>query len=114
MGFKAVTHFDHDEPFAALYRDGVEIIVVQAKYGQILSNKKRFGAGYDVYIALKQVEGVDALYAEFKRSGARIESPPTVTRYGCYEFVVQDIDGHRIGIGRIKRSETFFKDMQNC
>jgi hypothetical protein len=33
-----------------------------------------------------------------------------MTPYGCYEFVVEDIDGRLIGIGRIRDQNVFFND----
>jgi len=32
-----------------------------------------------------------------------------MTPYGSYGFVLEDIDGRRIGIGRIKDKSVFFK-----
>ncbi|HEY5118600.1 MAG TPA: VOC family protein [Anaerolineales bacterium] len=110
MGFRIVEHYDKAEPFVTLYRDTVEIIVVQAKFGSVVSNTARYGAGYDAYLDPEDVAGVDALYAELKEKRAVIESSPAMTAYGSYEFVVEDIDGRRIGIGRIKDEGLFFKD----
>jgi catechol 2,3-dioxygenase-like lactoylglutathione lyase family enzyme len=110
LGFRIVEHYDKAEPFATLYRDTVEIVVVQAKFGSVVSNKARYGAGYDAYLDPEDVAGVDALYAELKEKGAVIESSLAMTPYGSYEFVAQDIDGRRIGIGRIKDEGVFFKD----
>jgi catechol 2,3-dioxygenase-like lactoylglutathione lyase family enzyme len=110
LGFRVVEHYDKAEAFAALYRDSVEIIIVQSKFGEVLSNKERYGAGYDVYLAPEGVEGVDALYFELKAKGAKIAQPPTLTPYGSHEFVVEDIDGRLIGIGTIKHREIFFKN----
>ena len=109
LGFRVVEHFDHSEPFAALYRDAVEIIVVQARFGTVMSNQVQFGAGYDAYLDPEDIAGVDGLHAEFTGKGAAVENPPALTAYGSYEFVVRDIDGRRIGIGRIKDDEIFFK-----
>ncbi len=108
LGFRVVQHYENVEKFAALYRDEVEIVVVQAQYGEVLSNRRRYGAGYDAYLDPEEVEGVDPLYAEWKANGARIVSPPAMTPYGSYEFVLEDIDGRLIGVGRIKRKEVFF------
>lgn len=110
LDFRIVEHYDNAEPFASLYRDTVEIIVVQAKFGSVVSNTARYGAGYDAYLDPENVAGVDVLYAELQKKGAVIESPPAMTPYGSYEFVVEDIDGRRIGIGRIKDEGVFFKD----
>jgi uncharacterized glyoxalase superfamily protein PhnB len=110
MGFKIVRHFDGKEKFAALYRDEIEIIVVQSEYGEVQSNQQKYGAGYDIYISPDTVEGVDLIYAELRDRGAKIISAPQMTEYGSYEFVVEDIDGRLIGIGRIKDKERFFKN----
>ena len=110
LGFRAVEHYDKAESFAALYRDAVEIVVVQSKHGQVLSNRERYGAGYDVYLDPENIEDVDTLCAEFKAKGAKIASPPGLTAYGSYEFVLEDIDGRLIGIGRIKDEKAFFRD----
>jgi catechol 2,3-dioxygenase-like lactoylglutathione lyase family enzyme len=108
LGFRVVSHYDHAEPFAALYRDSIEIVVVQAKFGEILPNRTRYGAGYDAYLDPETVEGVDEFYKEWKGKGANIANPPVMTPYGSYEFVIEDIDGRLIGIGRVKNKEAFF------
>jgi catechol 2,3-dioxygenase-like lactoylglutathione lyase family enzyme len=108
FGFKVVEHYEAAEPFAALYRDNVELVVVQARHGQVEPNALRYGAGYDVYLGPEDVEGVDRLFAELDQRGARIVQAPRLTPYGSYEFVVEDVDGRRVGIGRIKDSEVFF------
>jgi catechol 2,3-dioxygenase-like lactoylglutathione lyase family enzyme len=107
LGFRVVDHFDKEEAFAALYRDEIEMIVVQSRFGNVLSNQERYGAGYDAYIDPEDIEDVDILYEEWKGKGAKILNPPALTAYGCYEFVVEDIDGRRIGIGLIKDNAVF-------
>jgi catechol 2,3-dioxygenase-like lactoylglutathione lyase family enzyme len=109
LGFRVVLHYDNAEPFAAMYRDSVEIVVVQAKFGEILPNRTRFGAGYDAYLDPETVEGVDEFYKEWKGKGAKIAIEPFMTPYGSYEFVIEDIDGRLIGVGRIKEKDVFFE-----
>ena len=108
LGFRVVEHFDKQESFAALYRDEIEIIVVQSRFGNVVSNQERFGAGYDAYLDPADLEDVDTLYTEWVQKGAKIITPPCLTPYGCYEFVLEDIDGRRIGVGLIKNSHVFF------
>ncbi|HSL43476.1 MAG TPA: VOC family protein [Anaerolineales bacterium] len=108
LGFRVVSHFDKEEKFAALYRDEIEIIVVQSRYGEVTSNQERYGAGYDAYLDPEKIEDVDVLYSEWKKNGAKMIRSPGLTPYGCYEFVFEDIDGRRIGVGRIKENEVFF------
>lgn len=108
LGFRVVAHFDKEERFAALYRDEIEIVVVQSRFGEVVSNQARYGAGYDAYLDPEDVEDVDALYEEWKEKGVQIIHPPGLTSYGSYEFVFEDIDGRRIGVGRIKHEDVFF------
>jgi uncharacterized glyoxalase superfamily protein PhnB len=110
FGFAVVEHYDKPEPFAALYRDAVEIIVAQAKHGQVVCNRERYGAGYDAYLDPEEIEDVDELHAELAQKGATIVSAPAATAYGTYEFVVRDIDGRLVGIGRIRDRELFFAE----
>ncbi|MGA9762131.1 MAG: VOC family protein [Gaiellaceae bacterium] len=109
LGFDAVEHYESAEPFVALYRDSVEIVVVQAARGQVESNAARYGAGHDVYLDPENLAGVDLLYEELREKGARILAAPAMTAYGSYEFVLEDVDGRRVGIGRIKDEGVFFK-----
>lgn len=109
LGFKFAKHYDKIENFATIYRDSIEIVIVQAKFGEVESNQKRYGEGYDAYIDPDSVEGVDVLYREFSSKDVKIISEPKFTEYGSYEFVIEDIDGRLIGIGRIANNDTFFK-----
>jgi catechol 2,3-dioxygenase-like lactoylglutathione lyase family enzyme len=109
FGFTVVEHYDAEEPFAAIYRDSVEILLVQAKRGEFQPNAVRYGAGFDIYLDPDTVEGVDSTFAELTAKGARIVREPAMTPYGTYEFVVEDVDGRLIGIGRIRERETFFR-----
>lgn len=110
LGFRVVEHFDREEKFAALYRDEIEIVIVQLKCGEVSPNQARYGAGYDAYLDPEKIEDVDALYLEWQEKGARMISPPGLTPYGCYEFVFEDIDGRRIGVGLVRQNEVFFAD----
>jgi len=110
LGFQSAGHYDKAESFATLYRDETEFVIVQAKRGKVESNTQRYGAGYDAYIDTATPEGIDPIYEEFKAKGMKIISEPHKTAYGAYEFVIEDIDGRRIGIGRIHDKTVFFKD----
>lgn len=109
FSFTVVEHYDAEEAFAAIYRDDVEIVLVQAKRGEYQSNAVRYGAGFDIYLDPETVEGVDSMYEELKAKDARIVRERAMTPYGTYEFVVEDVDGRLIGIGRIRDQETFFR-----
>lgn len=109
FGFTVVEHYDAEEPFATIYRDSVEIILVQARRGEVQPNSVRYGAGFDIYLDPDTVEGVDSMYEELKVKGARIVREPVMTAYGSYEFVVEDVDGRLIGVGRIRDRDVFFR-----
>jgi predicted lactoylglutathione lyase len=110
LGFTSAKHYDKDDHFAALYRDDIEIVVVQAQQGTVAPNRQRYGAGYDAYIDPATTEGVDPIYEEFAANGVKVVTPPHMTDYGSYEFVIEDIDGRLIGIGRIADKAVFFAD----
>lgn len=107
-GFKFATHYDKIDNFATIYRDSVEFVIVQSKFGEIQSNTKRYGVGYDAYIDTDTVNGVDEIYEEFVSKDVNVVSKPQKTDYGSYEFVIEDIDGRLIGIGLICNNQTYF------
>src|SRR6056297_639036 len=106
LEFQVVKHYEQEEPFAACYRDDVEIVIVEAKKGEIISNQDRYGAGYDAYLV---PEDVDLFYQEIKDKEVKIVSEPKITSYGSKEFKIEDIDGRIIGIGRVQDYDKFFK-----
>ncbi len=108
LGFKYASHFDKADQFAALYRDSIEIVVVQKQKGTVDSNTKRYGFGFDAYIDPDTLEGVDLLFREFQEKQVKIITEPRITEYGSYEFVFEDIDGRMIGVGLIANKDRFF------
>jgi catechol 2,3-dioxygenase-like lactoylglutathione lyase family enzyme len=107
LAFRAVEKFDAPEPFAALYRDGVEIILVRAESGTVERNRVRYGAGYDAYLAPEDPAQVDAFHAELSGRGVKIVRPPERTAYGSREMVFEDVDGRWIGVGCIEDENAF-------
>ncbi len=110
LGFKSAQHFDKITSFATIYRDEIEFVIVQALKGEIENNLSRYGAGYDAYIDTAEVAGVDEVYQEFLSKGVKILQPPFDSDYGSREFVFEDIDGRRIGVGLIADRDTYFKN----
>jgi predicted lactoylglutathione lyase len=110
LGFYSAKHYDKVENFATLYRDEIEFVIIQAQKGQLESNLQRYGAGYDAYIDPASHEEIELLYNEFLNNGVKILTPPHMTEYGSYEFVFEDIDGRRIGVGRVFNPELYFKN----
>lgn len=110
LGFKYANHFDKIDNFATIYRDAIEIVIVQLKKGRVRSNTEQYGTGYDAYIDTKTVDEVDLLHNEFQLKGVKILIPPHLTDYGSREFTFEDCDGRIIGIGLISDKATFFND----
>jgi hypothetical protein len=54
----------------------------------------------DVYLYVGEL---DKLHADLERRGARIVEPPRVAPHGLREFVVEDLDGHRLAFGEMAR-----------
>jgi catechol 2,3-dioxygenase-like lactoylglutathione lyase family enzyme len=76
LGFKSARHYDKVENFATLYRDEIEFVIVQAKKGEVESNTRRHGVGYDAYIDTAAPEGIAPVYEEFKAKGVKIVTAP--------------------------------------
>lgn len=110
LGFQSAKHYDKKDRFASVYRDSIELIIVQAVSGTVQSNTQRYGAGYDLYINPNSAEGVDVIYQEFVSKGVAIATEPRRTDYGSYEFVAEDIDGRLIGVGLIADRSVYFED----
>jgi len=110
LGFKYAKNFDKKDNFAAVYRDSIEIIIVEKKTGKVESNKEKYGNGYDAYIDTDTLTGINDLFEEFKRNNVKILNEPCMTDYGSFEFVFEDIDGRNIGVGLISDKKVFFKN----
>jgi catechol 2,3-dioxygenase-like lactoylglutathione lyase family enzyme len=107
LGFRVVEHYDKAEKFAATYRDSVEILLVEAQHGEVESNRSRYGAGFDAYLVPDTLDGITEFYKEIVDKGIKIIQPLMYTPYGSMEFALEDIDGHIVGVGRIKDPEVF-------
>lgn len=110
LGFKYAAHFDKIDNFATIYRDSIEIVVVQRKKGTVESNSNRYGAGYDAYIDTDTLKGIEILYQEYKQKGVKILTSPHITDYGSKEFTFEDIDGRMIGVGLIADKSKYFSN----
>jgi len=110
LGFTSATHYDKTENFATLYRDDIEFVIIQAKPGEIPPMNHRDSDRNDAYIVIETAEGVDPIFEEFKTQEVKVLSKPQMTDYGSYEFIIEDIDGRQIGIGRIVDKELYFSN----
>lgn len=81
---------------------GVENGAVQIHLaGPGAANKR--GAGQSgVYIF---VDECDAYYAEITAKGAKTQAPPRDQEYGMRDFIIEDLDGNLVGIGKKLRKK---------
>jgi predicted lactoylglutathione lyase len=110
LGFKYAKHFDKNETFSTVYRDSIEIIIMQKRKGKVESNTEKYGNGEDAYIVTDTVDGVKDVYNEYLNNGVKIIKEPCITDYGSLEFIFEDVDGRKIGVGRISNKELYFKN----
>lgn len=50
LEFRAVEYLECKEPHICLYKDNIEIILLQANTDKVLPNRKIYGYGYDAYL----------------------------------------------------------------
>ena len=96
LGFRAVEYLDCKGPQICLYRDDIEIILLQANTDKVLPNRTLYGYGYDAYL---YTENQEALEKEFDDRGAKFIKHLNMTDYQNKEFVIEDIDGRWLDIG---------------
>jgi catechol 2,3-dioxygenase-like lactoylglutathione lyase family enzyme len=110
LGFKFAKHFDKTVAFSTVYRDSIEIVIIEKRKGKIESNTEKYGNGEDAYIVIDTVDGVKEIFNELNNNDVKIIKEPTMTDYGSLEFIFEDIDGRNIGVGRILDKELYFKN----
>ena len=99
MGFDYERFWGEPASFVILHRDGLYLMLKQAADPRhVVPHWTVSDKLWNVYF---WVAGVDALYAELVRRGARIDYGLCDQSYGCREFGVQDLDGHDIGFGEV-------------
>lgn len=96
LGFRAVEYLDCKEPHICLYKDKIEIILLQARTGKIIPNRELYGYGYDAYL---YTDDQEKLEKELIKKGVKIIRPLQKTDYENKEFVIEDIDGRWIAFG---------------
>lgn len=95
LGFRKVAYLDCKEPHICLYRDEIEIILLQAN-SNVIPNRILYGYGYDAYL---YTENQEALEQEFTEKGVKFIKHLNTTDYQNKEFVVEDIDGRWLAFG---------------
>jgi hypothetical protein len=91
----------HGEPphFCMVNRDGFTVMLAQVdKAHTIVPYWKIVDKMWNIYF---WVDDVEAIYAEFQRSGAIIDYSLYIAPWGVKEFGVQDLDDHDIAFGQV-------------
>lgn len=96
LEFRAVEYLECKEPHICLYKDDIEIILLQANTDKVLPNRKIYGYGYDAYL---YTENQQLLEKEFAAKGIKIIKPLNMTDYQNKEFVIEDSDGRWLAFG---------------
>lgn len=96
LGFRAVEYLECKEPHICLYKDKIEILLLQANTAAISPNRALYGYGYDAYL---YTDSQELLEKEFSAKGIKIVKTLDVTDYRNKELVIEDIDGRWIAFG---------------
>jgi uncharacterized glyoxalase superfamily protein PhnB len=100
VGFTG-SHFYGEPPsFCILEWGGFYLMLAQADADKIIPFWKVRDKTCNAYF---WVDDADALYAEMKASGAKMDYGPCTQPYGVREFGIQDLDGHDVSFGQILR-----------
>lgn len=84
--------------FCILWRDSFHLMLSKVEDPKfIVPNYKVVKKMWNVYF---WVNDADALYAELKERGAKIDYELCDQPYGCREFGIQDLDGYDIAFGQ--------------
>ena len=98
LGFAYSRFWGEPPAFCMPQRDGHIVMLSQAPADHVIVPHWRIVD--KLWNAYFWVDDVEALYAELKERGARIDYDLCVQPYGCKEFGVQDLDDHDIAFGQ--------------
>lgn len=96
LEFRKVEYLAGKEPHICLYRDNVEIILLQSNTDKVLPNRQLYGYGYDAYL---YTENQEQLEKEFIAKGVKVIKRLHTTDYQNKEFVIEDSDGRWLAFG---------------
>lgn len=98
LGFSYDRFWGEPPSFVILRRDGMFLMLNQAPRDHVIVPNWQVNDNiWNVYF---WVSDVDALLAEFRNRGARIDYDVHDKPYGIREFGVQDLDGYDIAFGQ--------------
>jgi catechol 2,3-dioxygenase-like lactoylglutathione lyase family enzyme len=98
-GVFAPSPAESDGVYAIVERGGA-LLHFQIRRGPAPPERERGAHERDVYLYVDQL---DQLHAELVGRGAKIIQPPQLAPYGIREFVIEDLDRHRIAFGELIR-----------
>ncbi len=99
LGFSYDRFWGEPPNFCMVRRDGQTLMLSQTPANAtLIPHWHIVDQMWDAYFWVKDVE---ALYAEYKQSGAKIDYELGLKPYGVKEFGVQDLDSHDIAFGQI-------------
>jgi uncharacterized glyoxalase superfamily protein PhnB len=88
-----------------VFRDGVHLHLAAANGAEPRSNRAAWADDLRPADVNFFVSDVDALYAEFRKSGANVEGPPEDRSYGVRDFQVTDCNGYLLRFNQIVRQQ---------
>lgn len=99
LGFAYDRFWGEPASFVILRRDGLNLMLCQAPPHHTIV--PHWQVCRNMWNAYFWVSDADALQAEFRSRGARIDYEAHDKPYGVREFGIQDLDGHDIGFGQL-------------
>jgi catechol 2,3-dioxygenase-like lactoylglutathione lyase family enzyme len=98
LGFSYERFWGEPPSFVILNKDGMFLMLRQADDPKhIIPHWTLADKLWNVYF---WVSDADALHAEFRQRGAKIDYGPCDQDYGIREFGIQDLDGYDLGFGQ--------------
>jgi uncharacterized glyoxalase superfamily protein PhnB len=83
--------FKYESFYAAVSRDGFAIHLKCAPKSAANREHRKQNEHLDAYIS---VSGIEALFSEMEKRGARVIKPLEERPWGCRDFYVEDVDGY--------------------
>jgi len=98
LGFEIQKLYGEPPTFGIISRDGNNLMFCKSPPENIIPNWKNVQATSNVYF---WVDDVEALYEEYKTSGAKIDWDLCIQPYGVKEFGINDPDEYDIAFGQV-------------
>lgn len=100
LGFAYERFWGEPPHFVILKRDHLHVMLDQAPRGHVIVPNWQIDQNiWNIYF---WVDDVEALYAEYRQRGAKIDYELHDRPYDVREFGVQDLDGYDIAFGQLK------------